>query len=121
MSAPGGPIWMVPRRPDPDFVGRSDELAALGRALAVSGRSALMQPASVHGLGGVGKTLLAVELAHRHAEVRLVSSERWDPAGIAGRIVPGTLRRLSDARSARRGRVADPGESHPPGPRSRRG
>ncbi|HEX8201860.1 MAG TPA: FxSxx-COOH system tetratricopeptide repeat protein, partial [Isosphaeraceae bacterium] len=68
MSAAGGPsIWMVPRRPDPDFVGRAAELAALEGALAASGRSALTQPASVHGLGGVGKTLLAVEYAHRHA------------------------------------------------------
>ena len=69
MSAPSGPIcWMVPRRRDPDFVGRVDELAALEQALAASGRSALTQPASVHGLGGVGKTLLAVEFAHRHAD-----------------------------------------------------
>ena len=68
MSAPGGPIWMVPRWRDPDFVGRADELATLERALAASGRSALTQPASVHGLGGVGKTLLAVEFAYRHAD-----------------------------------------------------
>ena len=56
-------IWMVPRRPDPGFVGRETELAAVAAALASAGRSALTQPASVHGLGGVGKTLLAVEYA----------------------------------------------------------
>ena len=66
-EAPVPKIWMVPRRPDPDFVGRAAELAALEQALAASGRSALTQPASGHGLGGVGKTLLAVEFAHRHA------------------------------------------------------
>jgi hypothetical protein len=58
---------MVPRRRDPHFVGRQDELAALEAALAAAGSSALTQPATVHGLGGVGKTLLAVELAYRHA------------------------------------------------------
>jgi hypothetical protein len=51
MSDAPGPIWMVPRRPDPDFVGRT-----------------ATQPAGIHGLGGVGKTLLAVEFAHRHAD-----------------------------------------------------
>ena len=40
MSAPSGPIWMVPRRTDPDFVGRSDELAAPALVLAASGRGA---------------------------------------------------------------------------------
>jgi len=54
MSVSPGPIWMVPRRPDPDFVGRAAELAALEKALAASGSSALTQPAGVHGLGGVG-------------------------------------------------------------------
>src|SRR3954447_25642494 len=69
MSSAGGPsIWMVPRRPAPDFVGRAAELAALEQALTASGRSALTRPVSVHGLGGVGKTLLAVEFAYRHAD-----------------------------------------------------
>jgi hypothetical protein len=59
---------MVPRRPGSGFVGREAELAAIEAALAASGRSALTQPASVHGLGGVGKTLPAVEFASRHAD-----------------------------------------------------
>jgi hypothetical protein len=59
---------MVPRWRDPDFVGREGELAALESALAATGSSALTQPATVHGLGGVGKTLLAVEFAYRHAD-----------------------------------------------------
>src|SRR3954464_13482433 len=66
-SPPKKKVWMVPRRRDPGFVGRTKEMADLEQALAASGRSALTQPASVHGLGGVGKTLLAVEFAHRHA------------------------------------------------------
>src|SRR6516225_188620 len=69
---------MVPRWRDPDFVGREGELAALESALAATGSSALTQPATVHGLGGVGKTLLAVEFAYRHAgEYRAVL---WVPA-----------------------------------------
>ena len=67
MASGREPIWMV-RRPDPGFVGREGELAALEAALAASGRSALRQPAAVHGLGGVGKSLLAVEFAYRHAD-----------------------------------------------------
>src|SRR5262245_31304817 len=66
MSVPSGPVWMVPRRRDPNFVGREEELAALEKALAAAGSSALTLPVAVHGLGGVGKTLLAVEFAHRH-------------------------------------------------------
>jgi nucleoside phosphorylase/Tfp pilus assembly protein PilF len=58
---------MVPRRRDPNFVGREEELAALEAALAATGNSALTQPATVHGLGGVGKTLLVIEFAYRHA------------------------------------------------------
>jgi hypothetical protein len=68
MSSPGRSTWMVPRRRDPHFVGREDELRALEEALASTGASALTQPASIHGLGGVGKTLLAVEFAHRHSD-----------------------------------------------------
>jgi hypothetical protein len=58
MAPPSGPVWIVPRRRDPDFVGREGELAALQSALAATGSSALTQPTTVHGLGGVGKTLL---------------------------------------------------------------
>ncbi|MGE5755607.1 MAG: FxSxx-COOH system tetratricopeptide repeat protein, partial [Planctomycetaceae bacterium] len=67
MSPPHGPkIRLVLRRHDPRFVGRAEELAALEQALAATGPSALTQPACMHGLGGVGKTLLAVKYARRH-------------------------------------------------------
>jgi nucleoside phosphorylase/tetratricopeptide (TPR) repeat protein len=58
---------MVPRRRDPHFVGRVEELADLEKSLVAAGNSALTQPVIVHGLSGVGKTLLAVEFAYRHA------------------------------------------------------
>ncbi|WP_250285258.1 MULTISPECIES: FxSxx-COOH system tetratricopeptide repeat protein [unclassified Frankia] len=56
-------VWNVPPRLA-HFVGRGDLLAAVDRQLAGSGAVAVC---ALRGLGGVGKTALAVEYAHRHA------------------------------------------------------
>jgi tetratricopeptide (TPR) repeat protein len=56
-------VWKVPAR-NPYFTGRDPDLAELARALA-AGRAVSVQ--SVHGLGGVGKTQLAIEYAYAHA------------------------------------------------------
>jgi tetratricopeptide (TPR) repeat protein len=77
MSAPPSPVWTVPP-PHADFVGRESELAALEEALSRGGVSALTQPATVHGLGGVGKTQLALAFAARHAARYTVGF--WLPA-----------------------------------------
>ena len=64
---PGGlpPVFTVPHRRNPNFTGREEYLDALHAALASGKPAALTQ--AVTGLGGVGKTQLAVEYAYRHA------------------------------------------------------
>ena len=53
------PIWNVPHNRNPNFTGREEHLANLKIALD-SGRPAALTQA-IHGLGGVGKTQLALE------------------------------------------------------------
>ncbi|MBC8142561.1 MAG: tetratricopeptide repeat protein, partial [Armatimonadetes bacterium] len=48
------------------FTGRGDELAALHNALNNGGTAAVTQ--AVSGLGGIGKTALAVEYAHKYVD-----------------------------------------------------
>ena len=56
-------VWNVPPR-NPHFTGRGPDLEQLARVLA-AGSAVTVQ--AVHGLGGVGKTLLAGEYAYVHA------------------------------------------------------
>jgi DNA-binding SARP family transcriptional activator len=59
-------ISNLPAR-NPNFTGRDDLLDHLATHLrAGSGAAAVVQAHAVHGLGGIGKTQLAVEYAHRH-------------------------------------------------------
>ena len=53
----------LPRR-TPHFTGRADLLAALSHHLAPGPQP--LAPVALHGLGGIGKTQLALEYAHRH-------------------------------------------------------
>jgi hypothetical protein len=98
---PGGPVRasgasFPGRRPavfnapprNPHFTGRGDLLAALRQQLTQTSAGAVVQASAVHGLGGVGKTQLAIEYAHRYAaDYDLVW---WIPAeeslAIAGRL-----------------------------------
>jgi class 3 adenylate cyclase len=57
-------VWNVPAR-NPHFTGRNDLLAELRRRLRAGEATLVVQ--ALYGLGGVGKTQLALEYAHRFA------------------------------------------------------
>ena len=60
-------VWNIPFRRNPHFTGRDGLIAEIEKALAAGEAAALTQPQAITGLGGVGKTQLAVEYAYRHA------------------------------------------------------
>ncbi len=57
-------IWNIPHLRNPNFTGREEVLNQLHNAMETSEHSARTQ--AIHGLGGVGKTQLALEYAYRH-------------------------------------------------------
>ena len=59
------PIWNVPLHRNPNFTGRTALLERLHEALTSGEPAALTQ--AIAGLGGIGKTQLALEYAYRHA------------------------------------------------------
>lgn len=60
-------VWEMPWPRNVNFTGRDGELAALRRRLAGGDGATAVVPQALHGLGGVGKSQLAVEYAYRHA------------------------------------------------------
>ncbi|WP_245645246.1 FxSxx-COOH system tetratricopeptide repeat protein [Pseudonocardia acaciae] len=59
------PVWgNVPPR-NPNFTGRVEELRWLSERLTAGGATAVL-PAALHGMGGIGKTQMAVEYIYRH-------------------------------------------------------
>jgi len=58
-------IWNIPYPRNPFFLGRDDELAQLRSHLQGGQATALSQPHAISGLGGTGKTQLALEYAYR--------------------------------------------------------
>src|SRR6266516_1765974 len=67
-AAPGFPglLWNIPDRRNPFFTGREDLIKTLHERLAVIKTAALTQPQAISGLGGIGKTQIAIEYAYRY-------------------------------------------------------
>ncbi len=60
------PIWNIPIARNPFFTGREDLLEQLHTQLNRNQTALLSQPQTISGLGGIGKTQLAVEYAYRY-------------------------------------------------------
>src|SRR5450755_671783 len=62
------PVWNVPYPPKPLFTGREELLTQLVTTLHAGQPTALSQPQAISGLGGIGKTQLALEYAYRYRQ-----------------------------------------------------
>ena len=61
-------LWSVPHQRNPYFTGREALLQRLHHTLNSSKAAALSHPQAMSGLGGIGKTQLALEYAYRYHE-----------------------------------------------------
>ena len=59
-------IWNIPSSRNPFFLGRENELTQIRYRLQAGQAMALSQPQAIGGLGGIGKTQLALEYAYRY-------------------------------------------------------
>src|ERR1700676_2952137 len=57
-------IWTIPYPRNPFFTAREDMLDPLHTNLLAKKATVLTQPQAINGLGGIGKTQIAVEYAH---------------------------------------------------------
>ena len=60
--------WTVPHQRNLFFLGREEELARLRRQLLATQMMDLAQPQAISGLGGIGKTQIALEYTYRYAQ-----------------------------------------------------
>ncbi len=65
---PVQPIWNVPYRRNPFFTGREEILTHLYTVLRSRKMAALTQAQAISGLGGIGKTQIAIEYAYRYRD-----------------------------------------------------
>ena len=63
---PSLPIWNVPYRQNPYFTGRKELLEILYQKLTTEHTTALTQTQAITGLGGIGKTQIAIEYTYQH-------------------------------------------------------
>ena len=95
-----------------NFTGREPILAELNKLLIQDYGNARSIQVAIHGLGGVGKTSLAAEYAHRHASQ--FAGVWWAPAenrtllinslaAFAGQLVPSLAQEVDQERAARAG------------------
>ncbi|KAK3898738.1 P-loop containing nucleoside triphosphate hydrolase protein [Staphylotrichum tortipilum] len=90
-ETPPAPFATIPFSRDPDFVNRGDILDQIGqRCSEPAARVALV------GLGGVGKSQLAIEFAHRVAAWQPDTWVFWVHAGTQARVEEG-FRMIADA------------------------
>ena len=61
-------VWNVPYAPNPFFMGQEALLRQLAETLKKGQPTALSQPQAISGLGGIGKTQIAVEFAYRRQQ-----------------------------------------------------
>ena len=59
------PIWNIPLRRNPNFTGRDEYLSKLESELKSGSHAALTQ--AIRGMGGIGKTQIALEYAYRYS------------------------------------------------------
>src|SRR5581483_5352570 len=59
------PVWMVPFTRNPFFMGREDLLQYLRTHLQTTRPAGVSQPQAISGLGGIGKTQIAMEYAYQ--------------------------------------------------------
>ena len=60
-------MWNVPFRRNPFFTGREPVFIQIEHLLHAGKTAALSQPPALSGLGGIGKTQLALEYTYQHA------------------------------------------------------
>src|SRR2546421_6685086 len=68
MGADQMPLWTLPYRRNPFFTGREEVLTRIHAFLQAQQTIFVSQPAAISGLGGIGKTQIAIEYAYRYSQ-----------------------------------------------------